>query len=256
MDLKDKFWIGVFLSVVIPGATALLSLFIETLGTSVIVAAFTAIILVYLTFLFRYIAGEFSILTEFVQNQAVIRQVWEADFYESWRTDVEKASRRVDITYFDNKDPRKSTDTEKKDYYESFGEVVKRKATEGVEFRRLVRANPNLEDWIDDIIDEHTGTSRYSLACIPDPDPETGSLPHVSVQLIDDEIAYFVAVGQQMEGSTPRDLYVRSAEMNSQWGQYYDKLWNESFEILRRGTLQETEYEKFTKFLESVENNE
>lgn len=255
MDIEDKFWVSVFLSIILPGLTAFISLFVVAIETTVIIAVFTSITLLALSLIYRRFDQEFKVLTDFVENQAVIEQVWEANFYDRWRTDVENAGRRVDITYFDNKDPRNSTDQVKKDYYESFGDLIKRKSHEGVEFRRLIRANPNLSEWVDDIIEQHQGTSRYSLACIPDPEPESGELPYVSVQLIDDEIVYFVAVGQQMEGSSPRDMYIKSSEMNLQWSQYYEALWSKSFKVLRRGTVQDEEYQKYTEYMERIEND-
>lgn len=252
MDINDKFWIGVSISIIIPGAIAIISLFIVELENPVIIVTSTSLILISLSLIYRDFSKDFETVTDYVDNQAVIKQVWEANFYDRWRTDVENANRRVDITYFDNKDPRKSTDKDKSNYYESFGDVVKRKSTEGVEFRRLIRANPNLDNWVEELIEEHEGTSRYSLACVPDPEPESGELPHVSVQLIDDEIVYFVAVGQQMEGSTPRDMFVRSTEMNSQWGQYYENLWGKSFKILRRGTVQDDEYSDYKEHIKNL----
>lgn len=198
------------------------------------------------------ISDDLDSLTDFAQNQAVVRPIRESNFYENFSADVKQSEQRVDISYFDNKDPRDSEDETKVQYYEEVGDTIKRKSSEGVEFRRIIRAIPELDDWVEDIIEEHEGTSRYSLACIPDSEPHIENKPHVSVQLIDGEITYFVAVGEQMEGSHPRDMCVRSEEMNSQWTRYFQSLWDDSFVVLRRGTIQEDEFKEYKEHIENL----
>jgi hypothetical protein len=206
--------------------------------------------------MYRDIGDDLCSIIEATENQAIIRPIREVNFYDRWLSDVENATNRVEITYFDNKDPRSSTDPTKSDYYEDLSETIARKSAEGVEFRRIVRAIPNHKDWIDNMIGEHEGTSRFSLACIPDKEPEEAEKPHVSVQLIDDEITYFVAVGEQRETSEPRDMFVRSAEMNTQWSRYYEKLWNDSFVVLRRGQLNQTQYDRFEEHVDGLRDRD
>jgi hypothetical protein len=191
-------------------------------------------------------------LKSFVANTATITPIREPDFYDRLEVDMGEANNRVWISYLDNKSPLKSHDDGKVSYYEELGEFIEKKSSTGVEFRRLVRGIPQLDPWIRQLMEYREGISRYSLACLPDDDPQDRSKPHVSVQLVDDDITYFVAVGEQQETVEPRDMFVRSMELNDQWSRYYQRMWNESYEILRRGQIQPDELEAYEEHIESV----
>lgn len=252
LSRKWKLRIQLLLAVLIPAIVTIMSVIRASVSTSIVVGVLSALILFYLSLMYRdsgddfdKMVGKIDEVANHVKNQAVIRPIYEANFYDRFLTDVERASHRIEISYFDNKDPRGSSDTKKVEYYQNIGDMAKRKSTNGVEFRRIIRAVPQLEDWVDDILEEHEGTSRYSLACLPDNSPKEPETPHVSIQLIDDNISYLVAVGQQRETSNPRDIFVRSDPMNTQWTEYYEKLWDESYIVLRRGIVQEDELEEY-----------
>ncbi|MHB9288111.1 hypothetical protein ACKVMT_13860 [Halobacteriales archaeon Cl-PHB] len=253
----SKAWISVIIGLVLPLVVVLISL-TRSLSTVTYASAFASVILLYLSFMYwefgDQLANMGNKVESLLENTATVIPVREPNFYERFDEDSKEAKKHVWITYFDNKSPLDTHDSDKKEYYEQVGQTIRKKSDQGVEFKRIVRAVPQVEDWVDQLIEERQGISRYSLACVPDDQPELRSNSHVSVQLIDDDITYFVAVGEQQESDEPRDMFVRSVELNDQWSRYYQRLWNESFEVVRRGQVQPDEVESFRQHLRSLED--
>jgi hypothetical protein len=252
----SKAWISVIIGLVLPLFVIVISL-TRGLPTVAYASAFTSVILLFLSFMYwelgDQIAEVSSNVSSLLENTATIDAVREANFYERFDEDTREAENHVWISYFDNKSPLDTHDEEKKEYYEELGDIIQNKSNQGVEFRRVVRAVPQLEDWVDELIEEREGISRYSLACVPDDEPRARSNSHISVQLIDDDITYFVAVGEQQESDEPRDMFVRSVELNDQWTRYYQRIWNESYEVLRRGQVQDDELQNYKDHIQSFQ---
>lgn len=251
----SKAWISVIIGLVLPLLVILISL-TRNLSTVTYASAFASVILLYLSFMYWELGDQIAEISSNVksllENTATIMPVREPNFYDRFDKDTLEAEKHVWISYFDNKSPLNTHDEEKREYYENLGGLIQKKSNEGVEFKRVVRAVPQLESWVDQLIDERQGISRYSLACVPDRKPEERSNSHVSVQLIDDDITYFVAVGEQQESDEPRDMFVRSVELNDQWSRYYQRIWNDSFEVLRRGQVQDDEVEAYKDHIRSL----
>lgn len=254
MDRSRKKLISYLISVAIPVIALVISFFNTPLTDKAYIAVLAGLILIQITFIYSEFGDDLDVLLESAKNRAVIKPVWESKFYQQWISDVTEAERRVEITYFDNKDPVESPDEVKAEYYEDIGDVIERKPD--VEFRRMVRAIPQLNDWVEHLLDERDGLANYSLACFPDNEPAEPERPYISVQLIDNDLTYFVAVGEQRETSSPRDMYVESEEMNNQWSKYYKWLWNRSFVILRRGSIQTEELQEYRDHVRSLEEED
>lgn len=232
------------ISVVIPSAAILLS-FMWDIPLSVIIGGLAALIMLQISLLYDDFADDLDILVDTAENQGIIEPIYESMFYDRWKYDVKQAEKRVEICYFDNWPPLESTDEDKVEYYKDIEELTKRKSEQDVEFRRIIRANSNLHDWVERMVENLEGVSKFSLACLPDEEPEERLMPHVAVQLIDDDKTYFVAVGEQQERANPRDLYIESEALNSQWSRYYNRIWEDCFVVLDRGILNEDEYQAY-----------
>lgn len=263
MDNEEKFWVYFILGLLIPFLIFLLRGIIPDDQSSFLFAILTIMVLSYLSVMYRDLSSDLDTgyreLTEdlasikgTVHNQAVVRSINEVNWYDEFEPNLKDADDHVYISYLHNEDPRDSQDERKVKYYENVSNVIKNKSTEGVEIRRVIRGIPSLEDWIDTILEEHEGTTWYSLACIPDSEPDVVNKPHISVQLIDDNITYFVAVGEQKEETYPRDMFVKSEEMNTQWDRYYRTLWKSSLVVLERGNIDEDELERLKDHLDEL----
>jgi hypothetical protein len=89
----------------------------------------------------------------------------------------------------------------------------------------------------------------FSLACLPDREPEVDAIATVSVQCIDEDQIFFVAVGEQQESRGPRDLYVESEDFNRIWNQYYDRLWNRAILVIDRGRIDDANLSKVREMI-------
>jgi len=242
----------------IPGVAILISIAAPLLSDTVpditILSGLVALLILYLGFVYQQLSSGLAPVTQFVDHRAIAEAVRESNFYDRFQVDVRNARQRVFISYFDNTNPLESNDSDTVRYYKEIEEITKAKASEDVEFRRIVRAIPQLDSWIRRMLDVHEGDPNFSMVCVKDMDPAASLKSHVSVQLIDDNITYFVAVGEQRETSQPRDSYIRSEDLNTQWSRYYDRIWDDSLLLIDRGRINEPAIEEYEEHLERIDD--
>lgn len=253
------------------GLTSLAS-FLEVVSTTELVAALASIIITQVAFAFHDLTGGFNGLEQefedledkfeeqsddvnaalaHLEKRATAEPINESNFYDRFRVDARNAEEYVFISYFDNDDPRQKANDETVQYYNDIVDITK--SFDDVKVRRLIRAIPQMEEWVDDLVDTHDGDSNFSLACVPDFEPDVDSKPHVSVQLIDKDLTYFVAVGGQEErGEVPRDLRLEAEPVNRQWMKYYNRIWDESFVVMRAGRVKEDNLRNFKDHIEEL----
>lgn len=212
-------------------------------------ATLTLIGLTALDYRFSKHRGE---MEEALKSQPLVRPIFMDAFHEEFQQAIKRADHRADICFFDNESPLESHREPKKTYYERQQKMVQ--GNPDVRFRRLIRGLPSTQDWIERMVQEMEGSPNFSLACILDEEPKTRSLPHISVQLVDQHETFFVAVGQQTEGWHPRDLYIRSEDVNTQWTTYYDHLWEDrAITVLENGKIREEGLETVREHIENLE---
>lgn len=234
MNPRTQSTILVVLALVLP-AVATTAALVLSLDVSLLIGTLVGIVLIYLALLVYLLQGGLEPLREMMESPPRIESIRESEFYDRFKPAVESARLRVEISYFDNTSPFDSADEAKIAYYEGIEEIIRKK--EKVEFRRIIRALPGTKEWIERMVENLKGSKNFSLACVLDQNPESESLPHVSVQLIDSDLTFLVAVGEQREEQDPRDMFVRSEEFRRLWGRYFQRLWAESRVVVKRGVL-------------------
>lgn len=219
-----------------------------------VISGFASLLIIQISIIRHQLVEEMNPVTDYISHQSITKPVRESEFYDEFELDVKSAEQRVYITYFDNEDPRKSHDDTQSTYYDQIDDVAQEK--DGVKFRRLIRGLPQLEDWVDDLIDTHKGNGDFSLGVVLDNDPEVKLKSHIPVQLIDHDILYFVAVGEQHESGSPRDMFVQSEELNTQWERYYRRIWEEdSLTLMSRGRVRTENLEKYKEHIAELEDD-
>jgi len=234
--------------------SAFFILFDTQVPVTTVISAFASLIFIQIGLIYANLYDDISPIKSFAMNSAEAKPIRESDFYDEFRMDVQQAEQRVLITYFNNHDPTDSPDNDVQDYYREIESLTKQKEDEDVEFKRLIRGIPQLEGWVDQLIDEHEGDGNFSLACTMDDEPDKPLREHVPVQIIDDDIVYFVAVGEQQERSGPRDMFVRSEDLNAQWHRYYDRLWDDSSEIMNRGRVNDENLSEYKEHIRELKD--
>jgi len=242
---------GVVLSVFIFSAD---QFFEKQISMAAVISAFASLIFIQIGLIYSNLHEDISPIKSFAENSAEAKPIRESDFYDEFRMDVQQAEQKVLITYFNNHNPRDSPDQDVREYYREIESLTKEKASEDVEFKRLIRGIPQLEEWVDHLINEHEGDGNFSLACTMDDEPNKPLREHVPVQIIDDDIVYFVAVGEQQERGGPRDMFVRSEDLNNQWQRYYDRIWDEGSEIMNRGRVNDENLREYREHIQELED--
>ncbi|MFB6225195.1 MAG: hypothetical protein ABEI13_01940 [Candidatus Paceibacteria bacterium] len=225
------------------------SFFVST--TSLLVISANLVVL-QIAIIYQKIGSDIDESLSILNTMATVEPIHESDFYDRFQMDVRNADRKVFITYFKNESPYESNDAETISYYDNLSRIIENKADENVRFRRIIRGLPEMENWIDTLLETHEGNHNYSLCCVLDDTDDPHLDGHIPVQLTDNDITYFVAVGEQRETSAPRDMRIKSEEINSQWTDYNNRIWNKSLKLIDRGRIQEEAVEEYKKHIEEI----
>jgi len=168
-------------------------------------------------------------------NAPEIRQLSEHDFYEEFLRAAKRATVRVDIMYLALNAPDETRHEERRDYYVRLLRTIA--SAPRVRFRRIIRNSESNRRWLATLLPQLAEScANADVALLKETGREDMPLS-LSVQLVDSDQTWFVAL-QTHEGSSGfRDLYVLSRDVNSALGGYYERLWKRSECVLSQGRL-------------------
>jgi hypothetical protein len=165
-----------------------------------------------------------------------VRLIRDDQFYAEFLQAARLASSTVCICYFGPRAPVSVADTDRKAYYRKIHRVMVNRSGE-VKFRRLVRRSPENEAWVATAAEALDGTPRLDIALINDLD-ETKLMPlALSVQIIDQQKAWLVAVQSHEQIGDYRDVAIEGGDLPKVFQLYFDRLWREAEVILDSGML-------------------
>ena len=171
-----------------------------------------------------------------VHNADALRQ---DDFYTAFWERVAHATFAVDISHLDTHSPLDGAlpGSATKKYYDEFKKLPRSRPQ--VRFRRVERISWQKRNWIDSLVTDMAGRPNCSLACLMVPQ-EPRKLSTVSVQLVDKEVAYLVAITEHVDAHSPRDLRISDPTAAEMWLAYYDEmLWRPAVKIIENGHVNE-----------------
>ena len=169
----------------------------------------------------------------------------ESDFFDHLEAHLLTARQRVDLSYFDNRPPSATRTPRGLVYLRHLEEIIRTKPD--VHFRRIIRTNEAMLPRIEELIKSETGAANSSVACFLDGDPTEECVDAATLQLIDDEVTFFVSVATQKTSVEPRDIVVYSPVFCAMWSKYYDRLWRKSVLLIDRGTFIEASWSQVQK---------
>jgi len=160
------------------------------------------------------------------------------EFYPHFRRYTESAERSVYISYFEFGPPGEPGRKAKLEYYHDHFELVRR--MDKVAFRRLFRDSAFNKEWIKQLLqNELQGAGNIELAIYRKQNTTNMPLP-LSVQIIDAEKVWFVAIATHGREREPRDIFVENSDLAMMMEKYYNRLWERSEVIYQTGLV--TEY--------------
>jgi len=163
---------------------------------------------------------------------AHIKQMRDSEFYETFLYHAKQAKSFVFITYLGPNPPFNPHETEKVKYYEDMIALIKSRPL--VHFRRIVRLTPATKPWISDLVNQLEGCGNAHIRYIRD-SGSTEMPSGLSVQIIDDERVWLVALKAHDGQGEPRDLYIEHGIVARSMHIYYDRLWDKSIKLLDAG---------------------
>ena len=158
------------------------------------------------------------------------------EFYSEFSAAIRTAQRQVAIAHLDDRPPYTLAGSSEEKYFRELSDTIIRFQA-NVFFRRVERATPNKREWLQSLIERYEGKRNFSLACIRDRS-EDRHLPHISMQVIDEDKVFLVAIGAQSHEPDLRDIYIKSPQAAKVCLSYYNKLlWERSDVIVERGRV-------------------
>ena len=179
------------------------------------------------------------------KNLSTITQVdfiYEEEFYSKFKQLVSQASISVDITHLGLSPPMTRENTQQGDYYKDFADLC-RKSRANV--RRVERISKEKIEWIESLINKVEGVVNFSLYCILDLNVRPNEMSEsISVQRVDEHL-FLIALTEHRSTSKPRDIYIRSKQLNEYFKNYYEtRLVQSATLIIKDGRLFKEEWEK------------
>ena len=183
-----------------------------------------------------------------LETEAHVEYLSEEEFYSRFLYLLRnEAKENVWITYLDVHPPVLSKYRYKRGYYDELTPLIKEST---VKFKRILRATKQNLSWVEKLVEELRGHDNFSLACYRDPDTFSPSVPAVSLQRIDDEHTFIVALAEQEATTKERDIYIKSSKFATYAIKYYQRLWEKSIKIIERGEVKQDKLDELRKLLE------
>jgi len=184
--------------------------------------------------LLRQISATHKDLGQLFLSRSEVIALHEEKFYAKFRTAVESAAKAVAISHLDTKPPVRRKGSEEAAYYKAFHELVRVRTN--VRFQRIERVSPQKIAWLSELVKAHEGHHNFSLSCITS-EPEKRKLPYVSVQIVDEETTFLVAIAEHYDPHTERDILIHDVKATSLWREYYKGLWSSALPVIEDGRL-------------------
>lgn len=164
---------------------------------------------------------------------STIRLLRDDEFYLNFQAEIVRAEAFVNISYLSPKPPSEDSDPVRQQYYGALPRLVRRNGR--VQFRRLVRKSRENERWIASQLGLYRGVPNMSIAVVEDaPESERMGLA-LSVQVIDQKLAWLVALGSHEREARFRDLFIDNADAAIGLNTYFMRLWSRATPLLENG---------------------
>lgn len=167
-----------------------------------------------------------------------IRRISADHFYNEFNSAARSATFSVNICYFAPYPPAQVSTENQAEYYRDIVRTIRR--SRNVTFRRIIRQADRNKLWIAELVEKLMGRRNAHIAVLQRDLPENELMPlALSVQVVDEEKTWIVAIKTHEREDRYRDVYVHSREFGQALMDYYNRLWSHSNVILEHGELTE-----------------
>lgn len=169
-------------------------------------------------------------------SHTIVKRLRDSQFYTEFRAAVEGAQHSVRICYFAPYPPSDVAYDYKKKYYKEILDLMKKK--DRVTFKRMIRSSPANERWVAHLLGELEGKPNNDLAVLREDLPAEDEMPlALSVQIVDEDKSWLVAIRTHEREGEFRDVYIEDADVAWSMTEYFDRLWAKSVIVLDHGRI-------------------
>jgi hypothetical protein len=163
-----------------------------------------------------------------------VRKLRDDEFYSQFLDAAKGARSVVNIMYLATYPPDDVPTDERQFYYSALLQLIKKRPQ--VRFRRIVRTSAKNRSWVTEMISLLREVPNADVAILKESEREPMPLA-LSVQVIDGEKTWLVAVGSHERVADYRDLYIENRDVAATMQQYYDRLWGKATKLLDSGRI-------------------
>jgi hypothetical protein len=155
-------------------------------------------------------------------------------FYQEFAAGIKLATDYVDIAYMAAYPPLETADEERRRYYAELPGLIRRRKE--INFRRVVRDSKRNRAWIVQMLNEMKNSRNFALAVVKDDEAYEDSLV-MSVQIIDGDSTWLVALESHEPKGGHRDLFLKGRIVAEGLRTYYDRVWGRGDILMKNGNL-------------------
>lgn len=193
----------------------------------------------------------YSSVNSCISCRSEISCLGQEEFYSKFRQDAATAKYFVAMTHLDTHPPEHLVGTAEESYYNSLSKLITSKPN--VLFQRVERVSVEKKEWLESLVKNHSSSKNFSLYCLISEDTSP-LLPAISVQLVDGEKVYLVAVSRHTSPhGGPRDIYLRDKNAHDMWQSYYENvLTKRSKGVIVKGRLDRKIWDEVKQSMEGI----
>lgn len=166
----------------------------------------------------------------------LVKRLNDAAFYNDFRAAVVGAENCVRIAYLAPYPPGEVPDRTRKRYYDEMLGLMKERST--ITFKRLIRASEKNKPWVTELLRELKGKPNVELALLTKDLPPENDMPlALSVQVVDSDKTWLVAIASHENEREFRDIYIENPDVAAGMTDYFDRIWSVSEKLLDRGRI-------------------
>lgn len=169
----------------------------------------------------------------------------EEQFYATLKVLIASSKDNIDLSHMSLQPPVQKSGSLQESYYKSLKSIAKKSNSH---IRRVERLSKEKIQWIEGLIKDFSKISNFSLFIYKDPSLELQKSEMsalLSVQRVDSEHTFIVALNEHSSISRPRDIYFRSKMLTDYFVKYYqDRIIKHSECIIDNGIFNEPKWQQ------------
>ena len=234
--MKNNFWFYIAYYVLM-----IIITFVTNLVEAKWLTVYLGVIAIFIGIIIQLVESSIKEKIEEYKNSITnIEYLFEDQFYAKIKTLIQKSNTNIDLSHMSIKAPISKNGSIQKSYYDSLKSLSKKSNSH---IRRVERFSKEKINWIEKMISDYDGIINFSLYIYIDPSTELKNSEMssvLSIQRIDDEHLFIVALNEHTSIKAARDIYFHSKELTKYLIDYFQiRIINHSICIIENGKFNE-----------------